>query len=216
MEAIRLIVVDDHKIIRDGIKSMLLGHTEIRIIGEAAHGYELFELLKSTQPDIVVLDINLPRISGIEIGRILKRDFPDIKVLVLTASTDEITLLSCIKAGVSGFLPKDTSKEEFLEAVDKVYHGYTYFGSNISGTLYNTLRDNMDLLQHAREEKLTDREVEIIKLFSEGLTYKEIAEKLFISARTVEGHKNKILEKLGLKTTVDLVKYAIKEGLTGL
>ena len=216
MDAIKIITVDDHKIIRDGLRSLLLGNSEIKIIGEAGHGYQLFDLLKEKQPDVIVLDIALPKISGIEIAKIISKDYPQIKILILTANTDEHTFISSVKAGVKGFLPKDTSKEEFIEAVKTVYKGKHYFGKNISETLFKTLSDSLLNGNEKNEEKLSSREIEIIRLFALGHSYKEIAETLYISTRTVETHKNNILKKLKLKNTIDLVKYAIKERIIEL
>lgn len=210
---IRIFVVDDHKIVRDGLRSMLLGNSEIKIEGEAANGYQLFDLLKDVQPDLLILDIALPKISGVEIAKVLAKDYPDIKILILSANTDEQTLKAAIKAGVSGFLPKDTSKEEFIEAIKIVNGGKHYFGTNISETIHQTLINGLTQNNSDKDKELTEREIEIIKLFADGMTYKEIADKLFISSRTVETHKNNILQKLDLKNTIDLVKYAIKEGL---
>ena len=211
MDPISIIVVDDHKIIRDGIRSMLIGNRSINITGEASQGYELFELLKSNVPHVILLDIVLPKMSGIEIAKVVSRDHPEIRILILTANTDEHTLLSSMKAGATGFLPKDTSREELIEAIQTVRHGNHYFGRNISGILHKTLLENLEHRKGSSEEKeLTDREKEIIRLFAEGYTYKQIAEQLNISARTVEAHKNNILHKLGLRNTIDLVKYAIK------
>ena len=216
MRPINIIVVDDHKIMRDGIRSMLLGRNDIKIIGEAAHGYQLLESLKENDPDVIVLDIALPKMSGIEIAKILSKEYPRIKILVLTASTDEQTLKAAIKAGVPGFLSKDTSKEEFIEAVRVVHFGQHYFGTNISNTIHQILTNSLNENTSKKDEELSNREIEIIKLFAEGLTYKEIAESLYISARTVETHKNNILKKLGLKNTIGLVKYAIKERIIEL
>ena len=216
MDAIKIITVDDHKIIRDGLRSLLLGNSEIKIIGEAGHGYQLFDLLKEKQPDVIVLDIALPKISGIEIAKIISKDYPQIKILILTANTDEHTFISSVKAGVKGFLPKDTSKEEFIEAVKTVYTGKHYFGKNISETLFKTLSDSLLNSNEKNDKKLSSREIEIIRLFALGHSYKEIAETLYISTRTVETHKNNILKKLNLKNTIDLVKYAIKERIIEL
>ncbi|MBN3034301.1 MAG: response regulator transcription factor [Bacteroidales bacterium] len=217
MEPLEIILVDDHKIIRDGIRAMLLGQTRIRIAGEAAHAYELFTLLKNLCPAVVIMDIGLPRMSGIEAARVLKRDHPGVRILVLTANTDEQTIISSVRAGVHGFLPKDSSKDELIEAIHTVARGKHYFGKNISGTLFQTIRDHMtEDSGSSDKECLTDREIEIIRLFVEGLTFREVAERLYISPRTVETHKNQIMKKLGLRTTVDLVKYAIKNNLAPL
>jgi len=214
MSKIKVFIVDDHKIVRDGIFMLLIGATDIRPVGEAENGEELFEKLKTIVPDILLLDISLPGISGIEISKIIAKEYPTIKVLILSRNTDENTILSAIKAGVNGFLSKDTSKEELVKAIKLVYNGNEYYGTSISKTVFNSLVKDVNNKQTSAE--LTKRETEVAIYISDGLSYKEIASKMFISARTVESHRNHILFKLKLKTNIDLVKYAVKNHIIDL
>lgn len=214
MSEIKVFIVDDHKIVRDGVFMLLIGSSEIRPVGEAENGEQLFEKLKIISPDILLLDISLPGISGIEISKIITNEYPTIKVLILSRNTDENTILSAIKAGVNGFLSKDTSKEELAKAIKSVYNGIDYFGTSISKTVFKSLVKNANDVQ--APTTLTKRETEVAIYISDGLSYKEIGAKMFISARTVESHRNHILSKLDLKTNIDLVKYVVKNQLIDL
>lgn len=213
---IDIYIVDDHKIVRDGLRAMLMGVPDIKIIGESSKGTDFIKSLENNQPHIVILDIGLPDISGLEIAKILKEKFPDVKIIILTANTDEESIIGAVKNGAAGFLSKDASKEEFLEAIRIVNEGIQYFSEAISKIIYsgyiNTIRQEHD----SDIKPLSIREIEVIKLITDGLSYKDIAEKLFISSRTVETHRNNILEKLELKNNVELVKYAIKHKICSL
>ncbi len=214
MSEIKVFIVDDHKIVRDGVFLLLIGATDIRPVGEAENAKELFIKLKTISPDVLLLDISLPGISGIEISKIIAKEYPTIKVLILSRNTDESTILSAIKTGVKGFLSKDTSKEELAKAIKSVYNGNEYFGTSISKTVFNSLVKNANDVQ--APATLTKRETEVAIYISDGLSYKEIGAKMFISARTVESHRNHILSKLELKTNIDLVKYVVKNQLIDL
>ncbi|MBN1951582.1 MAG: response regulator transcription factor [Bacteroidales bacterium] len=210
-----LFITDDHKIIRDGIKSMLVAHRYIRVTGESGTGQELLDQLKERQPDILILDLVLPDISGVELTRQISKLYPDIRILILTAEMDESTIIETIKNGASGFLNKDISGREFVDAIKRIAEGECYFGQRISGIIYQSY---MNKIQNPASvpsvtETLSEREKEIISLLSEGMSFKEVGERLFISPRTVENHKNNILEKLSLRNTIELVKFAIKHGI---
>jgi DNA-binding NarL/FixJ family response regulator len=215
MNDIKLIIVDDHQIVRDGIKAMFLVSKGIKIIGEAADYDSLMRLLTKQTPDIIILDISLPGKSGVEITHELKKKNEEIKILILSANTDEESIIEAIKAGANGFLPKDTSKEEFISAINLVFNNEDYFGEKLSKIIYKSY------VQHVKTKPehntcLSEREIEIVKLLADGLSSKEIADILFISPRTVETHKNNIISKLNLKNNVELVKYAIKHGIVKL
>jgi DNA-binding NarL/FixJ family response regulator len=211
MGKIKILVVDDHKIVRDGIRAMLLGSLEIQLLGEAATAHIALDFLKSQVPDVVVLDIKLPNISGIDLARMIRQTYPKVRILMLTANIDESYIIASLKAGATGFLSKDCSQEEFIKAVRMVYNRQEYFGADISQTVLKsyvrTVKGNID----DPEKPLSDREMDILKMIVDGFGFKEIGEELNISPRTVESHRKNILEKLGLETTIDLVKYAIKQ-----
>ena len=217
MDAINIVIVDDHQIVCDGIKSMVLDSDRVNVAGEAADHYELMQVLEKVSPDVIVLDISLPGRSGVEIARELKQEGRPAKVLMLSASTDEENIIESIRAGANGFLPKDTSREEFIEAIYLVARGEEYFGANLSKVIYKSYSHHVKAAgEDLRPPGLSQRETEILKCLADGLCSKEIACRLNISTRTVEFHRAKILEKLGLCTTADLIKYAIKQGIVKL
>lgn len=216
MEKIRLILVDDHQLVRTGIANLLTGEPGFDIIGEASEAKELFDLLKLSQPDIAILDIALPGMSGIEITKKLHNDFPGIRILILSMHTTEEFIFNAINSGARGYLPKNTSRKELIEAIYAINRGEEYFAESISNVILKSYikkakADAPD--DENKENLLSKREIEVLRLFAEGLTNQEIADKLFISIRTVESHKNHIMARLELKTTVDLVKFAIRNNI---
>ena len=221
MSRIKVILVDDHNIVRDGIKMLLLGIDNIEIIAEAGDGEELFEIIFANKPDIILLDIALPKMSGIEIAKKISsnNEFADIRIIILSSQTDEDSIINSLEAGVKGYLPKNTTRNELIKAIISVYDGEIYLNQTVSNVLsksYFNKKQNTHKKQNRVLDSLTQREIEIVKLFAEGNSYKEIANKLFISNRTVESHKNNIMNKLQLKTIVDLTKFAIKNNIIKL
>ncbi len=215
MSVIKIILTEDHQILRDGIKA-LIASRNIEIVGEASTGIELWKLLETEIPDIILMDISLPGTSGIELTRLISERFPLIKVLILSMFTDESFINQAIKAGAKGYLHKNTTREEMLIAIESVYAGNEFYSDNISKIILKTYIEKAKT--HSSEinnthEILSKREIEILKMFAEGFINKEIADRLFISIRTVESHKNHIMQKLNLNTQVDLVKYAIRHNL---
>jgi DNA-binding NarL/FixJ family response regulator len=209
-------LVDDHQLVRTGIANLLEGESGFEIIGEAAEAKELFELLKISQPDIAILDIALPGMSGIEITKKLHNDFPGIRILILSMHTSEEFIFNAINSGARGYLPKNTSRKELIEAIYAIHRGEEYFAESISNVILKSYikkakSDTPDA--ENKESLLSKREIEVLRLFAEGSTNQEIADKLFISIRTVESHKNHIMARLELKTTVDLVKFAIRNNI---
>jgi len=218
MRKIKIVLVDDHHIVRDGFKSLLEDADDIEIIGEASGQEELLKILSQKTPDIVVLDISMPQMSGIEISTHLQSKHPEVKVLILSMYTSEDFIRNAIKAGAKGYLPKNTTKKEFLQALHAISKGEEFFSQNISEVIMKSYIQNIKSgdSEHKKEGLLSVREIEILKLFVGGLTNQEIADRLFISIRTVESHKNHIMQKLELKSTVEMVKYAIKNNLVEL
>ena len=213
MSKIRIFLVDDHQLVRDGIKALLMSAENLVILGEAASGKECFEKIAGLPPDILILDISLPDTTGIEITKRISAEYPEIRVLILSMYTNEDFIFNAVKAGARGYLPKNTSREELLSAIETIYAGEEFFSDSISKIMLKSY------LRNAKEEEnqpqrgpipLSTREIEILKLFAEGFINKEISDKLDISIRTVETHKNHIMKKLELKSTVELIKFAIR------
>jgi DNA-binding NarL/FixJ family response regulator len=205
--------VDDHQLVRDGIKALLMSSNDISILGEASTGKECFEKIAIEPPDILILDISLPDTSGIEITKQITAEYPKTRVLILSMHTNEDFIFNSVKAGAKGYLPKNTSREELLSAIHSIYEGDEFFADSISRIMLKSYvrkakEDDMAIL--GSNIPLTTREIEILKLFAEGFINKEISDQLDISIRTVETHKNHIMKKLELKSTVELIKYAIR------
>lgn len=213
MEKIKIILVDDHQLVRTGIANLLADDQGLEIIGEAPDGKEFFALLKQVKPDMAILDIAMPGPSGIEITKRLHSEYPAIRILILSMHTSEEFIFNAINAGAQGYIPKNTSRKELIEAIYAIHRGEEYFAESISNVILKSYikkahTDNKET--EIKEQLLSKREIEVLRLFAEGYTNQEIADKLFISIRTVESHKNHIMARLELKTTVDLVKFAIR------
>jgi DNA-binding NarL/FixJ family response regulator len=213
MANIKIMLVDDHQIVRDGIKALLESLDNVQVIGEASNVAELLVKLETSHPDIIVTDISMPDISGIELTKIINENpvYNGIKVLILSMFTNEDFIFNAIKAGAKGYLPKNTTRRELFDAVNTIYNGDEYFSESISNIILKSyIKKAQGDEQADKKEALSVRETEILKHFAEGMANQEIADKLFISIRTVESHKNHIMQKLELKSTVDLIKFAIK------
>ena len=216
---IKIVLVDDHDIVRDGINALLLFENDIEVIGEASNSDELYKLITHKSPDIILLDILMPGKTGIEVAEFLKAEYPNIKIIILSSNFDENSIFNSISAGVKGFLPKNVKKIELLEAIRQVNNDNEYYSDSISITIFKNFKNyakasKKQVSMHSKS--LSAREKEIVRCFAEGLSYKEIAEKLFITTSTVESHKVNIMQKLGIKTNVDIVKYAIRNGIIEL
>ncbi len=219
MDATKVMLVDDHLIVRDGIKALLREDSSIDIIGEANSGEDFFSLLESRVPDVVLLDISLPDISGIEISNKLSEEYPQVKKLMLSMYTSEDFIFNALQAGANGYLPKNTTRGELLQAIAEVKEGREYFSKSISDIILKSYVKNAKSRSDDSENKLdtlTRREHELLVMVVEGMSNPCIAEKLSISIRTVETHKTSILRKLDLNSTVDLVKFAIKHNIIEL
>ena len=213
MSKIRIFLVDDHQLVRDGIKALLMSADDLTILGEASSGKECFEKIALEPPDILILDISLPDTNGIEVTKRISAEYPDTRVLILSMYTSEDFIFNSVKAGARGYLPKNTSREELLSAIHAIHDGEEFFADSISRIMlkgYVRKAKEDDTIQQRGAIPLTTREIEILKLFAEGFINKEMSDKLDISIRTVETHKNHIMKKLELKSTVELIKYAIR------
>lgn len=215
MEQIHIMVVDDHEIVRDGIRAMLLGNNRIKLIAEAANIEDLFNLLNEHHPHIILLDINLPGISGIKGLEMLNEKYPEIKIIMISSIIDAAVIQKTIKLGCIGYLPKDSGKKELISAIENAAEDRPYFGKKIQDIVFS------GFVQGVKNQKypnipLSDREIEVLIFLANGLSHKETAEKLYISHRTVEAHKKTIYEKMKFNNIADLVKFAIRNQLIDL
>lgn len=207
--AIRIVIVDDHDIIRAGIKSVLAPHAEYEVCAEAQNGDEALECVEEFKPDILLLDISMPKIGGLDIISRVKRVSPQTKIIIISVHKLGAYVLKALRQGVSGYLNKDNVAEELILALSRVGAGKVYLGEAISEYLADSVKEPKKKI--AAASILNERESDCLRLVVEGKTAKEIAEILFISRRTVENHKNSILKKLNLHKTSDLIKYALEK-----
>ena len=210
---IRVFIVDDHDLFRLGVKSMLSTEKDILLVGEAACGKELFASLKGIETDVILLDVIMPGMSGIEIARRLRAGYPAVRVLVISSESTQETLTGLIEAGIDGFISKQKSSgaDELPNAIRSIYYGAEYFGRDIASILYRVYVSIKKKTEATSE--FTTRECEIIALCREGLRTKEIADRLCVSVRTIDTHKNHIFGKLGIHNMKEVVKYAFEHGI---
>ncbi|MBN2747267.1 MAG: response regulator transcription factor [Bacteroidales bacterium] len=211
---IKVVLADDHTLFRDGIKSLLAGSANIQVVGTFENGTDLIANIPQTDPDLVLTDISMPGLSGIETTKILMEKYPQLKIIILSMHLNDDFVCNSVRAGAKGYLPKDIRKDELLKAIEAVYQGDTYFTKEVNEVLMQSLLNrNQEDLESEKLKALTKREIEIITLVGEGLINKEIANRLSISVRTVDAHKSNIMHKLELKSNVEIVKFAIKHQL---
>ena len=213
MDKLRILIVDDHAVVRAGIRSLLEGQSDLEIVGEASGGEEAIQKVMALRPQLVLMDIAMPGMSGIEVTRRIKKDFPDTSVLVLTMHDDEEFFFPVLRAGASGYVLKEAEPQDLLSAIRVVHQGQVFFSPAVAKVL---LEGFVTASPSARDDKyrsLTAREKEVLKFAATGQTNRQIAEVLFLSIRTVEKHRQGMMHKLGLDKREDLTKYALRQGL---
>jgi DNA-binding NarL/FixJ family response regulator len=213
---IRVVIVDDHALFRRGLDRVLSSEPDIEIVGEAADGLEAVQRVEELLPDVVVMDVRMPRASGIEAARQLRSTAPGTKVMMLTVSDLEEDLYEAVKAGVSGYLLKEVAIEEVADAVRAVAAGQSLVSPSMTSKLleeFNVLSRRAEERQRSLTAKLTDREVEVLRLVAKGLSNREIGSELYISENTVKNHVRNVLEKLHLHSRMEAVVYAMREKL---
>lgn len=215
--SIRVVLADDHVFVRDGIKSLLENETNIVVVGEAADGLEAIKSVETNQPDLLILDIRMPNLNGIEVVEKLRSQNNTVKIVMLSMHESEEYVLKSIKAGADGYLLKGSSKDEFLKALHTVSNGGKYFSGDISSILIGQLSHNPSLMDNKKPLKeemiITKREKEILKLLLSGKGNKEIAEALDISKRTAEVHRFNLMKKLKVKNLMELSNRATEYSL---
>jgi NarL family two-component system response regulator LiaR len=213
-ETIRILIADDHAIVREGLRALIGTKPDMELVGEAADGVEAVLKARSLQPDVILLDLVMPRKDGIEAIGEIKRENPKARILVLTSFAEDDKVFPAIQAGALGYLLKDSSPQELLRAIREVYRGESSLHPAIARKLIRELNRPSDL--PTTEEPLTEREVEVLILVARGLSNQEIAERLVVSERTVRTHVSNILGKLHLANRTQAALYAVREGLAGL
>ncbi len=221
MSKIRLLLVDDHGVVRSGLRMLLETQQDFEIVGEAASGHEAIELVQQKRPHIVLMDVQMSDMNGIEATREIKDLCPETMVLTLTMYENEQYLLEMLKAGASGYIPKRAAPDELVEAIRTVQQGNIFLYPTVANLLVQNYLDMQDTNEEEEEEDksidlLTPREQEVLVHIAEGLTNPEIAQKLYISVKTVDRHRENIMQKLNMHSRIDLVKYAIKNEIISL
>ena len=213
---ISIILVDDHIVLRDGLRCLLEAESDIKVVGETDNGRQAVKMALGKKPDIVIMDIAMQDMNGIEATRQIKKENPKIKIIALSMYSDRQIVLGILRAGASGYLLKASTSTELVEAILIVYLGRKYISQKISGVVLQEIYDISMDLEEIGVDRLTNRECEIVQLISDGSSTKRIAEVLFISPKTVESHRANIMEKLDIHNLPELTKYAIRAGLTSL
>jgi two-component system nitrate/nitrite response regulator NarL len=206
---INLMLVDDHQIMMDGIKALLKNERAFSIIAETTKPLTVLDLIGKKMPDIVIADISMPELNGIELTKLIKQKYPEVKVLALSMHNDKQTITEMLQAGISGFVLKNTGKKELIDALEKIADGGMYFSEAISLEIMRSTASS----NAAIETSLTPREIEIVKLIGAELNNAQIGDKLFISERTVETHRKNIFRKINVKSVAGLMKYALEKGI---
>jgi DNA-binding NarL/FixJ family response regulator len=213
---IRIIIADDHQILRQGLKSLLEQEPDMEVVAEAEDGYQTVALTRQFHPHVVIMDVNMPELNGIEATRQILDEFPDVKIIALSMHADQRFVINMLRAGARSYLLKDCAMEELAKAIRLVMVNKTHLSPGVAEVVVRDYMDHSPGSGQAAFASLTAREREVLQLMAEGKSTRQIAALLHISAKTVETHRYQITHKLGTRNVADLTKYAIRQGLTSL
>ncbi len=216
MEAIRVMIVDDHAIVREGVRALLDLSPEVKVVGEADNGREALQKMVQLQPDVVLMDIMMPVMDGLEATRRLTDDHPDIKVLVLTQYDEKEYVFPIIEAGAHGFMSKTAASSQLVSAIRSVHRGDSFLSPSIARFFVDAYHSGSSGKINDPYQQLTAREQQVLKMLAEGYTGREIAGMLDLSAKTIDGYRTNLMRKLDLHNRVELVKYALRRGIIKL
>lgn len=212
MKKLRIFLADDHAVLRDGLKALVNAQDDMEVVGEADNGRSAWVKVKELLPDVVVMDVSMPELNGVQATEILKSECPQVKVLALTAYKDKAYLDQLLKVGALGYVLKMSAANELIEALRVVAAGEVYVDKEMSEKIAEGYVRNQFLRGATRQRELTNREEQVIRLIAQGYANKEIASKLEISVKTVESHKTNVMEKLELNSRTEIVRYAVRQG----
>jgi DNA-binding NarL/FixJ family response regulator len=212
----RIILVDDHAVMREGLRSLIENQPDMEVIGEAEDGRKAVELVRELQPDVVITDITMPNLNGVDAARQIVREFPKVKVLALSIHSNRAFVADMLKAGASGYVLKESTFDNLVEAIQIVVSGAVYLGPKVAGVVVSDYVNRLSRTAESPLETLTQREREVLQLVGEGRNTKQVALALHVSSKTVEANRRKIMEKLDAHSVADLVKIAILGGLASL
>ncbi len=223
MKKTRIIIADDHSVVRSGLRLLLQSSPDFTVVAEAEDGEDAVALVDRHKPDVVVMDISMPKLNGIEATGIMKQNNPDLKIIILTVHEDEEYVYQMLRAGASGYVLKSAGKKEIFAAIESALSGERFFSPGISKLIIEGFikRDKEQLqaqeqLQSHSKQQLTKREIEVLQYIAQGFTNRKIAEALFLSIRTINTHRTNLMQKLDIHDTARLVRYAIETGLVKL
>jgi DNA-binding NarL/FixJ family response regulator len=216
MTALKVLLADDHRVIREGLKMLLNSYDGVEVVGEADNGRKVIAMLQKIVPDVIVMDVSMPELNGIDATIRIRKEYPSVKILALSMHTDRRFIEGMLKAGASGYLVKDCAATELFSAIEMVADGDIYLSPKIAGKIVKSYVNRSPSRRMPGAYKLTSREREILQLIAEGKDTKQIAYELFLSPKTVETHRRNIMEKLNIHNVAKLTKFAIKEGITSL
>ena len=214
--SIRILLADDHKIVRDGLRTLLEQQSDMEVVGEAEDGRTTVQRVREQSPDVVIMDIAMPDLNGIEATRQILTEAPGVKVIALSMLSNRQFVVNMLKAGACGYMLKDCAFEELALAIRTVVANHPYLSPQITGIVIEDYMSRLPDTEALSAPVLTDREREVLQLLAEGHTAKEIASQLHVSVKTVETHRQQIMHKLNIHTVAELTKYALREGLTSL
>jgi two-component system response regulator NreC len=214
--SIRILLADDHKIVRQGLRALLEKQQDLEVVAEAEIGRDAVRLAEEMAPDVVIMDITMPDLNGVEAAKQILDKSPDIKIVALSIHSDALFVTEMLKSGAAGYLLKDCAFEELVRAIRTVLDNKTYLSPSVSGVVVDDYIHRLTKSDFAGREVISDREREVLQLMAEGNSTKQIAQKLHISVKTVETHRRQIMNKLDIHTIAELTKYAIRKGLTSL
>lgn len=213
MKHIRVMLADDHTVFRQGLKSLLAYEEDIKVVGEAANGKEAIDFALQLHPDVIIMDINMPILNGLEATKKIKKELPKIKIVILTSQGDEKSIFSLIEAGTDGYLLKDVAAENLVSAIRDVNAGKSTLHPEVTQKLLSRFLHKTEPDKTKSLDILTEREIEVLKALAKGYSNQQIAEELYISQRTVQNHLHNIYNKLGINGRTEAVIYAIQEGI---
>jgi DNA-binding NarL/FixJ family response regulator len=209
--AIRIILVDDHPMMRDGLRFAVQTQPDMQVVAEAGNGATAIELVKTHQPDVVLMDISMPGDNGLEVSRQIRAAFPNIKIIILSALADEEYVSQAIQSNLNGYLLKANASQELITAIRAVISGHTFLSPEITTAVMGVYKDLIHAKESASQSLLSERELQVLKLIAEGLRAKEIADRLKIGVKTVDTYRARLMTKLNCGSTAELVRYAIRE-----
>lgn len=212
-QIVKVLLVDDHPMMRDGLRFAIQSQPDMQVVAEAGNGACALDQVEKHKPDLILMDISMPGLNGLETSRKIRELHPDVKIIILSGMTDEEYVSQTIKSGLNGYMIKANAPTELISAIRAVMSGHTYLSPEVTGAVMDAYKQFLDTKAPAPENVLSDRELEVLKLVAEGLRTKEIADRLKIGIKTVDTYRARLMTKLNCTSTAELVRYAVRNGI---